>query len=79
MILYLIHHMYQVGICQEPQLLCEALSQTQVQLLTQVELVATIPQTCHLQSHQWNILMILDLNHHMYQMGVHTYQAYNLQ
>ena len=71
-VISLLHHMYQVGILQELQVFLQAFYQTQVQLLIQVKLVATNPQTCHLQSHQWNIITILDLKHHMYQVGVHT-------
>ena len=66
-ILALLCHMYKVGVHQELQVLFQALYQTQVQLLIQVKLEATNPQTFHLQSHKWKIMMILDLNHHMYQ------------
>ena len=71
MILYLFEHMYQVGFHQELQVLFQAIPQNQVQLLIQVELVAINPQTCHMQSHQWNIMMILYPNHNIYQVIVH--------
>ena len=71
MILDLFEHMYQVGFHQELQVLCQVISQNQVQLLIQVELVAIKPQNFHTYLHQWNIMMILYLNHHMYQVIVH--------
>ena len=71
--------MYQIGYHQELKVLLQALSQTQVQLMIQVELIATIPQTFHQQSREWNILIILDLNHHMYQVGVNLPQTSTLQ
>ena len=40
-------------------------------LLIQGKHLATNPQTCHLYFHHQSILMILDLNHHMYQAGFH--------
>ena len=66
MVPVLLNHMHQVGFCQELQVLLQALSQTQIQILIQVELVVTNPLTCHLQSHQWNIMMILDMNQNIY-------------
>ena len=64
--------MYQVGLHQEVQVLWQALLQTKVQLLTQVKIVLTNSETVFLMSHQWNTMMIIYLNHHMYQVGFHT-------
>ena len=69
MVLALFEHKYQVGFLQEIQVLFQSFFQTQVQLLIKVELVATNPQTYHIQSHQCNIMMILYLKHCMYIVG----------
>ena len=65
--------MYQEGVCQELQVLIQLLSLTQFKILIQVQLVAGNSQTFHMESHQWSIIMILDLKHNMYQLGVYPW------
>ena len=75
--------MYQVGVHQQHQVLCQAQShprsivqylpwnQVQVHPLIQIKLQATNHQSCHPHPHQHRLLTIIALYHHMYQVGVH--------
>ena len=84
-ILALLHHMYRVKIYQELQMLFRLFShpislvkylhwyQAKPNLIIQVNIPEINPQVFHLQSHQWSILAILSLYHHMYQLRVSTY------
>ena len=81
-ILDLFHHMYQMRVRQELQLLCQLLShprslvqylhwyQAQYNLIIQVKIPIINPQYCHMQPHQWSLLAILSLLHHMYQAKI---------